>query len=365
MSTTSRSTEADSLLTQGLPYPETFAVLRALLSEGVTTFLCGSPGIGKSALARDLAQEMALPLYDIRLAQCEPAEIAGVHFPDRKTGTLRVYPPAWLPALCDGPGFLFLDELNAPGLTRLHQATALQLTLDRRLGDLALHPKTVILAAGNSADDHAYVTPLSRALSNRFAHVRLRVDADAWLQWGSANHICPQILAFIGQAGADSLYRNDGNDAFPSPRTWAMASRMLATKEEPKDARTLLAACIGPRATEEFLSFLQIYERIDPVKVIEKGKRVDFTTRKRREPSFVYASVFAVADWICRQDSLDASSLEHIVRFISSPGLHEEMQFLFLRQLYAQTDLIDRLKSLESYRELSQDMVRVYLELYR
>ena len=81
--------------------------------------------------------------------------------------------------------------------------------------------------------------------------------------------------------------------------------------------------------------------------------------------SFVYAAVFAVADWICQQDSLPDSSLGHIVEFATSPGLQEEMQFLFLRQLRKNTNLIERLKGLSTYRALAREMVQVYLELYR
>ncbi|MEC8024664.1 MAG: hypothetical protein VX223_12065, partial [Myxococcota bacterium] len=253
---------------------------------------------------------------------------------------------------------------NAPGLTKLHQAAALQLTLDRRLGDMTLHPQTVILAAGNLEDDGAYVTPLSSALANRFAHITLSVDVDSWLAWGSAQGISPEILAYIGQGGADLLYRNDGGYAFPSPRSWAMASRMLEVCTDERTARLAMTACIGPRAAEEFRAFIKIYQRINPMKVIETGQVVDFTKGRKRELSFMYAATFAVAGWLRKQTDLESNYLPNVVRFLTSPGLNEEFQFLFLRHIHQGTDLVHRLKALDAYRDCARRLLHLNLEMY-
>ena len=41
----------------------------------LTPYIHGSPGIGKSALVRSLANEFNLKLIDIRLSQCDPTEL--------------------------------------------------------------------------------------------------------------------------------------------------------------------------------------------------------------------------------------------------------------------------------------------------
>ena len=63
--------------------------------------------------------------------------------------------------------------------------------------------------------------------------------------------------------------------------------------------------------------------------------------------------------------TIDDALLPNVIGFMQSPGLHEEFQFLFLRQLKHHTDLIDRLKALHAYRVLATDMVHLHLELYR
>ena len=47
----------------------------ALLSAGICPFLHSSPGIGKSAFARQLATDLNLKFIDIRLSDMEPSDI--------------------------------------------------------------------------------------------------------------------------------------------------------------------------------------------------------------------------------------------------------------------------------------------------
>ena len=120
-----------------------------------------------------------LPLIDIRLAQRDPAELAGVYFPDHDRRCLSLYAPDWVRQVCEKPGLVFLDEINA-AVTRLHQAAAYQIVLEHRVGPFKFHPDTLVLAAGNLEEDNAIVAQLSSALCNRFVHYTLRVDTDCW-----------------------------------------------------------------------------------------------------------------------------------------------------------------------------------------
>ena len=349
---------------EGYAYPELLPLVEATLGTGISVMLRGHPGVGKSSLAAEVGRHMGLPLVDIRLAQRDPAELAGVYFPDRRRRVLSLFPPEWVSQACKEPVLVFLDEINA-AVTRLHQAAAYQIVLERRVGPFAFHPGTRVLAAGNLEEDNAIVASLSSALCNRFAHYTLRVDASAWLRWGACQGLDGAVLAYIGNAGEEALYDNNGDHAFPTPRSWEMASRVHAATP-PELQRQAVAACVGPAAAEKLSSFSRITGRVKPERIVRKGLAMDFTRGKKAEPSFVYAAVFAVAGWLNQHVAeLGERELANTVTFLRSPGLHPELVFLFLRQLRLTSGLRRRLGQVQTYRELAGELVSLQAELYR
>ena len=349
---------------KGYSWTELTELLPAALQAGISSLVLGHPGLGKSALAAKLAEDFGLPLIDIRLAQQEPADLAGVYFPNEARDRLDLLPPSWVRDLVDRPGFLFLDEVNA-AVSQLHQAVAYQLVLERRLGPFHFHPDTVVLAAGNLEEDNALATPLSTALANRFAHFRMRVDSSSWLCWARDNDIHHSLVAYVARHGDEVLYRREeGETIFPSPRTWAMASRIMCRlpKSRQKDG---IAACVGTPASRHFTQFLRMYNRIRPDKILKRGHRVDFSKGSQAEPSFVHAAVYAVADWLRNEGQLSDEELPAVVTFLNSEGLDPEYWLLFLRQLKPRRDLLDRLKRLPEFRELASGLVDLHAGLYQ
>lgn len=89
-----------------------------------STMIWGPPGIGKSSIVAQIAEEGKLRFIDLRLSQLAPTDLRGlpVAIPTSKTkpqtGTSAWYPPEFLPK--DGAGILFLDELNMAQIGRAH-----------------------------------------------------------------------------------------------------------------------------------------------------------------------------------------------------------------------------------------------------
>lgn len=357
---------------EGYTYDELLPLVRTTLEAGISVLVRGHPGVGKSALAAELAAAMGLPMQDIRLAQRDPAELGGVYFPDRERNELALLPPSWVREVCERPGFVFLDELNA-AVTRLHQAAAYQIVLERRVGPFRFHPETVVMAAGNLDEDGAIVSPLSSALCNRFAHFVLRVHVSTWLRWAGRAGISPVILAYVRaheRYGEELLYANDTKDpeggagAFPSPRSWEMASRVFERGDEALRKR-LVAACVGVAAADRLFAFQRIYDRVKPQRIIVRGVVPDFTTGPSAEPSFAHAAVSAVANWLVQQPAVEARWLDNLMALLCAPGLDAEYVFLLLRELKAKGDLTERLKAVAGYRELAGELVQLHAGLYQ
>lgn len=349
----------------GYSWPELRELLRPTLQEGLSALVLGHPGIGKSALAAALADGMGLPLIDIRLAQQEPADLAGVWFPDRDRESLTLLPPTWVRRVCDAPAFVFLDEVNA-GVTRLHQSVAYQVVLEHRLGPFVFHPGTVVLAAGNLPEDGALATTLSSALCNRFVHFVLRVDAESWVRWARRAGLDPRIVAYVEHHRARVLYRpGRGEMAFPSPRSWEMASRLLARVPTGQERR-VVAACVGRAAAEELFAFARIWARVRPEQVVRHGRIPDFSTGAAAEPSSVHAVVMAVAEWILERGApLAEDEAENVAGFLRAPGLDAEYRLMFLRRIWDRRSLAAPLRRSPEFRELAAGLVSLQLEARR
>jgi hypothetical protein len=346
----------------GYSWPELRDLLLPTLQEGLSALVLGHPGVGKSALAASLAERMGLPLVDIRLAQQEPADLAGVWFPDRDRETLKLLPPDWVRRICAEPAFVFLDEFNA-AVTRLHQSVAYQVVLEHRLGPFVFHPDTVVLAAGNLAEDRALATSLSSALNNRFVHFVLRVDAESWVRWARSAGLDPRVVAFVEHHGARALYRVPrGESAFPSPRSWEMASRLLG-RLPPEQGRRAAAACVGRAAAEELFAFVRDWARVHPARVVREGRIPDFRSGEDAEPSRVHATVMAVAEWlVAREGGLEIQEAEHVASLLSAPGLEAEYRLMFLRRVWSRPELAAPLRACPTFRRQASALVSLQLE---
>jgi len=151
----------------------------------------GPPGIGKSAIPKQVAEENNINFVDIRLAQRDVTDLRGI--PAVIDGKARWLPPPELPT--EGKGILMLDEITScPPLT---QASAYQLTLDRRISEYELPDGYYIVAAGNRLEDRAVVYRMSTALMNRFHHINFEVSKDDWIDWALASGIDANVIGFV------------------------------------------------------------------------------------------------------------------------------------------------------------------------
>lgn len=87
-------------------------------------------------------------------------------------GKSRFCPPSTIAR--DEPYCLFLDELNA--CSHEVQKAFYRLIHERRLGEYELPAGSIVIGAGNRAQDSAIVKPMSSALINRMVHVQLKAS---------------------------------------------------------------------------------------------------------------------------------------------------------------------------------------------
>jgi midasin (ATPase involved in ribosome maturation) len=222
--------------------------------------LWGPPGVGKSDLIRQIAAEQGLEVLDLRLSQMDPPDLRGMPFP--KDGATTFYPPAELPT---APGkLIFLDEMNAA--PRAVMAAAMQLTLDRQLGQYRVPDGTPIIAAGNRVQDKAVANRMPSALNNRFIHIQVEVDLTCMVKYMLENAWPMEVIQFLRfrpnllHSMPDNL--RDG-ESFPSPRSWEFVIRSKALEVANKDLRRhLLVGAVGEAAMVELEGFIRTVKNL-------------------------------------------------------------------------------------------------------
>lgn len=223
-------------------------------------FIEGERGTGKSQIVGQATQQLGRKLRDYRLAQMDATDIKGVPHVNGD-GRSHWAPPDWLPSDPDCDDVIFLDEINRGAL--LVQNSALQLVLDRRIGDYVLPPNVAILAAGNP-DSYRGVVKMSEALANRFVHCELTVDVNDWSGWALDHDILPELIAFIRfRPNLLNAYdRSSTEKASPSPRSWEFINEILGSKLDPEIELGLCEGAVGSGAAGELAGFLQVYRQL-------------------------------------------------------------------------------------------------------
>src|SRR5262245_43340137 len=228
--------------------------------------LLAPPGVGKSEMVYQAAEEARLPCRSLLGTQIAPEDVSGI---PRIVGERSVFcPPRVLLPEKPEPFCLFLDEL--PACAPDVQKAFYSLRLERRLGEHALPKGTWVVAAGNRMQDRALVRALSSALVNRVAILNIRVDVAEWLDWAERNGVRPEIRGFISYM-PEALMRPVPTEPVPfsTPRAWTLLSRALDMAEAgrilTREIRRVLA--FGRLSAEDAAVFCALAEEsIGPMK---------------------------------------------------------------------------------------------------
>lgn len=239
------------------------ASLLALCSaeRKVPAMLWGPPGVGKSQVVAQVADELGMELRDIRMTLLDPVDLRGLPRIN-DDGRTSWSTPDFLPSDPDSRGILFLDEINAapPSV----QAAGYQLVLDRKLGDYELPDGWIVVGAGNREGDRAVTHRMPTPLANRFLHVEVIPDLEDWVAWALTADVTTPVIAFL-QFRPDLLHKfepKSASKAFPTPRSWEMASSILKAEAPGEVEYSLLAGTVGEAAAAELSGFLRVWRKL-------------------------------------------------------------------------------------------------------
>lgn len=286
----------------------TETLVRSFLRADVPVLLWGPPGTGKTARLLAMGEREGAHVEVLIGSTIDPTDVGGWLIPT--SDGVRQAPPPWAQRLADSvrrkrEAWLFLDELScAPPSV---QAALLRLVAERKAGPLDLKGIKVV-AAANPSDTAADGGLLSPATANRWAHLQVSVDTNAWVQgemggWGkprkpNAAAAVGPFIAFIERNPQTLLAVPQGDaergGAWPSPRSWSAALRALESAPE-EERREIVTACVGAGAAKEVMVWLADQDLPDPRKVLDGSEPWPSRGDRVRATSLAVASL-AIAE---------------------------------------------------------------------
>ena len=293
----------------------------ALVEQKVPTFLWGAPGIGKSSIVRQIADDNELEFIDLRLALMDPTDLKGIPFYDKESHTALWAPPAFLPK--KGRGVLFLDELNsAPPSV---QSSAYQLILDRRIGEYELPDGWAIVAAGNRDGDRGVTYRMPAPLANRFVHFEMEVDIEDWKYWAYKKGLDSRIIAYISFKNEHLFTFDAKSDAksFATPRSWEYVDSILKSNMSEDILLDVLSGAIGKEVSVGFLSFIKVMHKLPDIESILTTGEGDYSD----EVDVLYALSSALTSRVLHDNDYVEKLLQYTL------GLKSEFAVMIVQDL--------------------------------
>ena len=260
--------------------------------------LRGAPGVGKSTIVRSVANKLGIGFIDVRLAQMERVDFAGL--PSVKDGVTEWNVPAFWPRDPKSKGIILLDEItSAPSDC---QVAAYSVVLDRRIpnSNYVLPNGWLIVAAGNRTCDRAVVKTMSSALANRFVHFEVEANSEDWVKWAVLNEINPAVIGFINYRPA-LLFKMEGQNleqGWPSPRSWERVSNCINMFNGSTDLlRKVVYGLIGNGVGVEFMEFFKMSAEFDSILEVMTNDKAEFELPDKADRRYAVASAVVYHLW--------------------------------------------------------------------
>ena len=268
------------------------------IRAGVVTMLKGHPGLGKSYIVREIADEFKLKLIDLRASQMDPTDVNG--FGAIVNGQAQyipfdVFPLEGTPIPKGYNGWMiFFDEVNSA--SKAVEAALYKVLLDRKIGQKKLHKNVALVCAGNLSNSGAIVNKQSTATQSRMVHLTLIADPQSWIEWATQHDLDLRVISYISSM-PDALHDFDpkhNDETFACNRTWEYASKILKVAGNRPLIELLpnLAGTIGEGQARQFVAYADTLIHLPSIPEIladPKGAKLD------KKPSLMHATAHLVA----------------------------------------------------------------------
>lgn len=255
--------------------------------QRITPFVIGKPGIGKSEIYRQVAEELGYHLIDLRLSQHDNTDIKGLPSINKEDGTSKWFPPDFLPIegnkrYANHKGvILLLDELNRAPADVMQ--SCFQLIYDYCIGEYKLMKNCYVVAAGNEGiTDNCDVNEFDAATKDRLLYLPAEENLDDWVTWAEKNGVRSEIIGFLKTSPKYFYMEIAGQtkteQRYLTPRRWVKFSRVIDDNEKKGMSLTEICQILGHamvgEAIPQFMQYVAELETISGRDVLKNYSKV-------------------------------------------------------------------------------------------
>lgn len=208
-------------------------------------FLIGAPGIGKTAIMEQIAQELGVGLVSYSMTHHTRQSALGLPFITTKTygGTpfqvseytmseiiASVYDAIESTGIREG--ILFLDEINCVSETLA--PSMLQFLQYKIFGGHQVPAGWIVVTAGNPPEYNKSVREFDIVTMDRLKKITVEPDFDVWKEYAYQHQIHPAVLTYL-EIKKDHFYQVESSidgKQFVTARGWEDLSQMLRLFEK-------------------------------------------------------------------------------------------------------------------------------------
>lgn len=262
-------------------FADTTKAVDLVLATGEVPLIVGESGIGKTALARLIADKNNWSLVVINGNLLKEGEIGGLPTIDsytkvdssgdrseRKTTIYAVHTKLREIDEEISKGntvLLFIDEINRCEHTV--QQELMNIILNREINGYQLHAGVKILAAMNPTSKYGtnfdyQAVDMDAAQENRFVWLYMEPDHQQWLAWAIDTGIDQKVIEFISTF-PEYLHKINDEDLRATPRSFERISSLYKIYKEKQDTipkavfMNVIRGNVGKFIAEEFVNFVE------------------------------------------------------------------------------------------------------------
>lgn len=262
-------------------FTDTLKSVDLVLATGEVPLIIGETGVGKTALAREMAHEKDWSLIVIDGNLLKEGEIGGLptveaytrvnhqgNTVEEKTTVYAVHHKLREidEEIAKGKTvLLFIDEINRCEHTV--QQELMNLILNREINGYTLHESVKIAAAMNPSGKYGtnfdyQVVDMDAAQENRFVWLHMEPDVMQWLDWAVAAGIEQKVIEFISTF-PEYLQKINEEDIRATPRSYERISALYKIYQQKKDSiprsvfLNIIRGNVGKLIAEEFVAFVE------------------------------------------------------------------------------------------------------------
>ena len=249
-------------------------------------FLYGPPGIGKTAVMEQIANELKIGLVSYSMTHHTRQSAIGLPFIAKKTFDEKEYSVSeytmseilasvynYIEETGKKEGILFLDEINcvsetlAPSMLRFLQY--------KTFGSHGVPKGWIVVTAGNPPEYNKSVREYDIATLDRIKKIDVEASYDVWKEYAVNNNVHPAILAFldIKKNCFYSIENTPAGKRFVTARGWEDLSRIMCLYEKKNleiDASLIEQYIQSPAIAQDFSNYYSAFRKLKDIFDTEK-----------------------------------------------------------------------------------------------